>query len=89
MNTPRRFNADLLNDPLFIGIDRVLDRINQTSSGQSNYPPYNIIKVDDNEYVIEIALAGFDKEEIDVEIKDGVLTVEGKKGDQDDVQYLH
>ena len=85
----RRFTADLLNDPFFIGFDRVLDRMHQQTPGQSNYPPYNIVKVDDDNYHIEIAVAGFGRDELDVELKDGVLSVEGKKEDKDETKYLH
>lgn len=85
----RRFTADLLNDPFFIGFDRVLDRMHQQTPGQSNYPPYNIVKVDDDNYHIEIAVAGFGRDELDVELKEGVLSVEGKKEDKDETKYLH
>jgi molecular chaperone IbpA len=88
MNT-RRFTADLLNDPFFIGFDRVLDRMHQQIPGQTNYPPYNIIKVDDDHYTIDIAVAGFLEDELEIELKDGVLSVEGKKSDDDKTQYLH
>jgi molecular chaperone IbpA len=89
MNATRRFTADMLNDPFFIGIDRVFDRMHQQTPGQGNYPPYNIAKVDDDHYVIEIAVAGFTESELDVEVKDGVLFVEGKKEDDDQTEYLH
>ena len=85
----RRFSADLLNDPFFIGFDRVLDRMHQQIPGQTNYPPYNIIKVDDDHYTIDIAVAGFLEDELDIELKDGVLSVEGKKSDDDETQYMH
>lgn len=89
MNT-RRFTADLLNDPFFIGFDRVLDRMHQQTPGQTNYPPYNIVKVDDDNYHIEIAVAGFTRDELDVELKEGVLSVEGKKEDKEtEGSYLH
>ena len=44
----------------------------------TNYPPYNIKKIDENNYFIEVALAGFSKEDIDVELKDNTLTVRNK-----------
>lgn len=91
MNT-RRLTADLLNDPFFIGFDRVLDRMHQQIPGQSNYPPYNIVKVNDDNYHIEIAVAGFTRDELDVELKEGVLSVEGKKkrlGELAEGSYLH
>jgi molecular chaperone IbpA len=88
MNT-RTFRADMLNDPFFIGFDRVLDRMHQTSVGQSNYPPYNIVKVGENNYTIDIAVAGFAEDELNIELKDGILYVEGKKKESDDTVYLH
>jgi molecular chaperone IbpA len=88
MNT-RTFRADMLNDPFFIGFDRVLDRMHQTSVGQSNYPPYNIVKVDENNYTIDIAVAGFAEDELSIELKDGILYVEGKKKEDDKTVYLH
>ena len=42
-----------------------------------NYPPYNIVKVDDNKYVIELAVAGFGKQNLDIEINDGTLAITG------------
>jgi molecular chaperone IbpA len=88
MNT-RTFRADMLNDPFFIGFDRVLDRMHQTAVGQSNYPPYNIVKVDENNYTIDIAVAGFAEDELSIELKDGILYVEGKKKEDDKTVYLH
>lgn len=89
MTNNRRFTAELLNDPFFIGFDRVLDRMKEATPGQNNYPPYNIVKVDEDNYAIEIAVAGFLNDEIDIELKDGVLYVEGKKGDHEEGKYLH
>lgn len=85
----RTFTADMLNDPFFIGFDRLVDRMRATTPGQSNYPPYNIVKVEDNHYELQLAIAGFTQDDLDVELKDGVLTVEGKKSDEDEKTYLH
>lgn len=89
MTNARRFTADLINDPFFIGFDRMLDRMKDATPGQNNYPPYNIVKVDDDNYVIELALAGFNDEEIEIEVKDGVLSVEGRKDEETETKYLH
>ena len=68
--------------PYAVGFDRVFNRLNdyvshqQTSTG---FPPYNIQKVTDNTYTIEMALAGFSKEDIEIEVADGVLTVRSVK----------
>ena len=75
-----------------VGIDRLFDsmlsRIDSTTS--TNYPPYNIIKKDEDNYVIEIATAGFAEGEIDVQVNDGQLIVTGEKAEGEaEVNYLH
>lgn len=89
MTNARRFTTDLLNDPFFIGFDRVLDRMKDATPGQNNYPPYNIVKTDEDSYAIELALAGFNDDEITIEVKDGVLSVEGRKDEETETKYLH
>jgi molecular chaperone IbpA len=81
--------TDLLSDPFFIGFDRVLNRMQNSTPGQTNYPPYNIVKLDDDRYTIEIAVAGFDENEIEVELKEGVLNVFAEKDSKDEGEYLH
>ena len=88
MNT-RTFRADMLNDPFFIGFDRMIDRMREATPGQSNYPPYNIVKTEENFYELQLAVAGFTQDDLDVELKDGVLTVEGKKDRDDEKNYIH
>lgn len=71
----------LTQDPFFVGIDRIFDRMhtmNQSGSNNNNYPPYNLIKSDDNHYIVELALAGFTEDMIDIQVEDGVLSIEGK-----------
>ena len=78
--------------PYSIGFDNLFDRlfdIDFESSG--TYPPYNISKVDDNNYIIEMALAGFNKDDIEVELADSELTVRSKKRENSnkDVNLIH
>ena len=75
-----------------IGIDRwfdtVLDSIEHSST--TNYPPYNIVKKDDDNYTIELAVAGFTEGEINVTTHDGQLVIKGEKVEQEEEQnYLH
>lgn len=67
--------------PFSVGFDDVLDRLFGLESNTSDfgYPPYNIFKSSDNCYVIEMALAGFSKSEVLVELSDGILTIKSKK----------
>lgn len=90
----RRVNTDFLYDPFFIGFDTVLDKLNsfEKSDKPSNYPPYNLIKTGDNDYVVELALAGFDEKDINVEVENGVLTISANVGDyyeEEKTDYLH
>ena len=64
-------------DSMFDEFDRMLDSLDRGQMS-TNYPPYNIRKVEEDNYKIEIALAGFSKEDIEVEIKDRTLTVRNK-----------
>ena len=89
MTNTRRMTTDLLTDPFFIGFDRVLNRMQNSTPGQTNYPPYNIVKLDDERYTIEIAVAGFDEDEIEIDLKDGVLNVLAEKTNKNEVEYLH
>lgn len=90
INNARKMTTDLFNDPFFIGFDRVLNQLNHRTPGQSdNYPPYNIVKVDEENYTIELAVAGFVESEIDIEIKEGILYLEGRKGEDSETTFLH
>jgi len=76
-----------LNVPrsLFVGFDGLfedLERIhNSARTGTDNYPPHNIVRVDEENFVIELAVAGFGMNDLDVEVKDGILKVSGKTDD--------
>jgi molecular chaperone IbpA len=76
-----------------IGFDSLFDQLNRTfanSKNDGNYPPHNVVKLNDSNYVIEVAVAGFGETEIDVELKENVLTVKGEQPTvEDEVEYLH
>ena len=56
----------------------------------TSFPPHNIIKLDESRYVVELAVAGFSKDEIDITVEDGSLIVKGEKKDKEtEVTYLH
>jgi molecular chaperone IbpA len=88
MNT-RRITTDFLNDPFLIGFDRMIERMRDTAPNQQAYPPYNIVKVDDDQYELQLAIAGFTYDDLDIQIKEGVLTIEGKQETTDDKHYIH
>ena len=71
-----------LTSPFSIGIDDFFRRIDDVQRNNSQtYPPYNITKVDDEHFVIEIACAGFGKDNIDIEVQESELRVIGDKSD--------
>ena len=75
-----------------IGFDRMFDELNRSfaNSKSDNYPPHNVIRIDDQHHVIEIAVAGFSESEVDIELKDSVLTISGKQDKKEtEVEYLH
>jgi len=66
-----------------------LDRMLTSSKPTSTFPPHNIFKKD-NQYIVELATAGFSKDELDVSVHDGYLIITGLKKDQDDkIDYIH
>ena len=64
-----------------VGFDRLFDMLENSSMGQSqeNYPPFDLIKLGDNDYRIELAVAGFRRDEIEITAQQNVLIVSGKK----------
>lgn len=83
--------------PLFrqsVGFDRfndLFENVFQREDNSSGFPPYNIEKFDENEYVITMAVAGFKEEDLDISVKKDTLTVTGKIVDKEDskAQYLY
>ena len=84
--------------PVTVGFDSMFDRFEHMMNDEfftvpsTNYPPYNIVKTGDYTYDIELALAGFGKDDIDVKYEDGVVTVKSihkaeDKDEKDGVQY--
>lgn len=76
-----------------IGFDHLasmLDNMSGFDSDSSNYPPFNIELLDENRYRLSMAVAGFAKDEINIEVKENVLSITGqKKSDAKDTEYLH
>ena len=72
--------------PFSVGFDSIFDEFDRmlesTERYSTNYPPYNIKKVNDTDYRIEVALAGYDKDDIEVELKNSALTVRNKTKEQ-------
>lgn len=74
-----------------IGFDRLFDLLENSAAGQGgeNYPPFDLVKVDENRYRIDLAVAGFKQGEIDITAQQNQLVVTGKKGDDHGPDYIH
>lgn len=89
MRNDANLTAAMLNDPFFIGFDRMLNRMQATTPGQPNYPPYNIVKTDENSYELQLAIAGFKYDDLEITLEDGKLSITGNQSEEDDAEYLH
>lgn len=80
----------VFNHPLLLGfehLERMLERIGKTAG--DGYPPYNIEQVGSHGLRITLAVAGFGRDELAVEVEDNQLTVRGKQGDPEDRVFIH
>ena len=76
--------------PFGIGFDEMFKRLDEIhSQPQGNYPPYNIVKLDEESFVIEIAAAGFSKKDFKIDLKDQSLKINAEKSDEVEKEFLH
>jgi molecular chaperone IbpA len=76
----------------FLGFDNIfntLEQFNTVTPKSQGYPPYNVVKKDDTHFVIEIAVAGFSKDDISLTLEKGELSIKGEKNSVDENEYLH
>jgi len=84
------FTMDLFNDPFFIGFNRELSRLNNAHKVNSNsYPPYDLLKLDEDTYRISLAIAGFSKDDINVSVDNGTLIIKGEILEVTDAEVVH
>jgi molecular chaperone IbpA len=89
-HTLQRIDTDTLTKAL-IGFDTMFNNMERRFSNSlgTNYPPHNVVKVDENNYEIQVAVAGFDKDEVTVELDQNIIVVTGSKVEDDEKTYLH
>ena len=82
--------------PISIGFDTIFDRLidfaDSTGREPSKYPPYNIEEISQNNYAIEVALAGISKGDVEIELNDGILTIVKDTDNEEDAEtrkFLH
>ena len=85
-----QFAMDLFNDPFFIGFNRDLARLNSAHKINSqSYPPYDLLKLDEDTYRLSLAIAGFTKEDISVSVDNGTLIIKGEIVEVADAEIVH
>lgn len=93
MNQLARFDTTALNqlNRALIGFDRIFnDFENRYQHSTTNYPPYNVIKHDENSFEIEVAVAGFEREDITIEVDQNQLVIRGQRAKEDDAgKYVY
>jgi molecular chaperone IbpA len=85
-----QFAMDLFNDPFFIGFNRELSRLNTAHKTNSQaYPPYDLLKLDEDTYRLSVAVAGFTKDDINVSVDNGTLVIKGEIVEVTDAEIVH
>ena len=88
INLPTRVFDPFKN--MTVGFDDIFDQLSSLSQYEiPNYPPYNIKKVGKDKYQLDMALAGFSKDDVKVEIKENILTVSASSSDKEDDSFVH
>lgn len=82
-------NASLFNDPFFIGWDKFFKDIEHSHRNVSNFPPYNLVEMTEDTFLIELALAGFNIEDLDVSQDKNMLTIKGEIEADGQEKYIH
>lgn len=93
MNQLARFDTTALNqlNRALIGFDSLFNDVERRyANSVPNYPPYNVLKHDDNTFEIEVAVAGFDKDDVTIEVDQNLLTIKGNRTkDEDTNKYVY
>lgn len=82
---------DLFKDPFFIGVDRELNRLMhiQGAANKQSYPPYDILQLDEDSYIVKLAAAGFSRNDLEITVRESTLVIAGNKSEADEDKYLH
>ena len=75
----------------FIGFDRIFDQLESIhSQAKDTYPPHNVVRENEFQYIVELAVAGFTEKDVTIEVKDHILTVTAQREQRrDQEKYLH
>jgi len=79
----------IFNDPFFLGFNDQFVRWESNKKTTSSFPPYNVKKIDEDNYTIELAVAGYSREDIEIKIEKDTLTIKSDKENDDESDFLH
>jgi molecular chaperone IbpA len=79
----------VFNDPFFLGFGDQFHRWTTNKTTSSSFPPYNVKQIDEDNYVVELAVAGYDRDEINVTVDKDTLVIKSERENDDKADYLH
>jgi molecular chaperone IbpA len=79
----------IFNDPFFLGFDNQFVRWEHNKKTTSTFPPYNVKKIDENNYVVELAVAGYDRDELEITVDKDTLIIKSNKENDEKSDFLH
>ena len=77
------------NDPFFLGFNDQFVRWESNKKTTSSFPPYNVKKIDEDNFTIELAVAGYDRDDLDIKVEKDTLTIKSDKENDDKSEFLH
>ena len=88
----RTLSLNHKNFPTMLGFKDLIDEMDRfanSTTTSTSYPPYNVVETSENEYTIEVAVAGFAQDDLTIEEHNGQLTIRGEISDDTDRKYVH
>lgn len=79
----------IFNDPFFLGFDDQFVRWETNKKTTSSFPPYNVKQIDEDNYMIELAVAGYSREDLEIKVEKDTLTIKSDKENDDKSDFLH
>ncbi len=81
--------ANIFNDPFFLGFNNQFVRWESNKKTTSPFPPYNVKKVDEDNYIVELAVAGYDREDLDITVDKDTLIIKSDRENDEKSDFLH
>jgi molecular chaperone IbpA len=88
-NNPFTQIQSIFNDPFFLGFNDQFVRWESNKKTTSQFPPYNVKKVDEDNYIIELAVAGYSREDLEIKVEKDTLTIKSEKEKDEKSDFLH